>query len=233
MPGFVEALAGAPRPVVMELKARSSAGEDLFQGRSAGELVARYEEAGAPCLSVVTGRWFGGTADLLAEVTAATALPVLQKDFLTNAGQLRRARDLGASAVLLTATLLPGAALAKLVEAALGLGLTPFVEVVSEDEVAALPTAGGRVVDGCVVAVNNKDIRDRERGPADVGRSLRLLPALQAAGVRCPVSASGIEDAAVAARLLDRGFAGLLVGTGLLRADGLDAWFRALDGHRA
>jgi indole-3-glycerol phosphate synthase len=227
MPAFAEALAHAPLPVIMELKPRSAEGEDLFQGRSPGELVALYEEVGAPCLSVVTGHWFGGTTDLLRDVASRTGLPVLQKDFLTNAGQLSAARDLGASAVLLTAALLPRTALAKLVDTSLSLGLTPFVEVTSEAEVAALPPC-----DECVVAVNNKDIRARERGGADIERSLRLLPALASTGTRCPVSASGIGEPEVAARLLDAGFAGLLVGTGLLRADGLEAWCRALDDHR-
>src|SRR5688500_15191766 len=104
MSPFIDALLGARIPVIMELKQRSADGEDLFQGRSTRELVAGYEAAGAPCLSVVTGRWFGGTTDLLREVVAHTNLPVLQKDFLTNTGQLRAANDLGASAVLLTAS---------------------------------------------------------------------------------------------------------------------------------
>lgn len=227
MSAFVDALTGAPHPVIMELKPRSANGEDLFSGRSPAELVANYEAAGAPCLSVVTGRWFGGTTDLLREVAGCTDLPVLQKDFLTNAGQLRKARDLGASAVLLTAALLPRAALASLVDTTLSLGLTPFVEVTSEAEIAALPAC-----DECVVAVNNKDIRHRERGQPDIDRSLRLLPAVRQTGTPCPVSASGIDGPDVAARLLDAGFAGLLVGTGLLRSNGLDAWCRALDDHR-
>jgi indole-3-glycerol phosphate synthase len=222
MPPFIDALLGARVPVIMELKPRAADGEDLFQGRSPGELVAGYEAAGAPCLSVVTGRWFGGTTELLREVTASTDLPVLQKDFLTNARQLRVARDLGASAVLLTASLLPRSALARLVDTALSLGLTPFIEVTSEAEIATLPSC-----EACVVAVNNKDIRDRERGTADIERSLRLLPAVRRTGTRCPVSASGIDRADIATRLLGAGFAGLLVGTGLLRAadlaDGLSA----------
>lgn len=227
MSRFIEALLAADRPVIMELKPRSASGEDLFQGRSPAELVACYEAAGAPCLSVVTGRWFGGTAALLREVSELTRLPVLQKDFLTNAGQLRAARDLGASAVLLTSALLPRAALTKLVATSLSLGLTPFVEVATSAEISALPPC-----EECVVAVNNKDIRDRERGDADIARSLRLLPAVLQSGSKCPVSASGIDSAQVAARLLDAGYTGLLVGTGLLRSDDVKEWFEEIDDQR-
>ncbi|WP_344922051.1 indole-3-glycerol-phosphate synthase [Streptosporangium oxazolinicum] len=224
---FVDALTGARRPVIMELKPRSADGEDLFRGRSPAEIVARYEAAGAPCLSVVTGRWFGGDVGLLAEVVGCTELPVLQKDFVTNTGQLRVASDLGASAVLLTAALLPKVALARLAERALALGLTPFIEVAGPEEVEALPSC-----EGCVVAVNNKDIRVRERGDADVGRSRRLLPAVRRTGSSCPVSASGIDDPGVAAELLNAGYAGLLVGTHLLRADRLESWCEELDDLR-
>ncbi|MEU9235232.1 indole-3-glycerol-phosphate synthase [Streptomyces subrutilus] len=211
----------------MELKPRSAEGEDLFRGRSPAEIVARYEAAGAPCLSVVTGRWFGGDAGLLAEVVGRTGLPVLQKDFITRPGQLRAARELGASAVLLTAALLPKAALARLAEGALALGLTPFIEVAGPAEVESLPSC-----EGCVVAVNNKDIRVRERGDADLARSGRLLPAVLRTGTPCPVSASGIDDPGAAAGLLNSGYAGLLVGTHLLRANRLESWCEELDGLR-
>jgi indole-3-glycerol phosphate synthase len=220
---FVEALLAAERPVVMEVKRKDAHGDDLLGGRTIAGLVADYEAAGAPCLSVVTGRWFGGTEDTLREVAALTDLPLLQKDFLTRRSQLVKARDMGASAVLLTAALLPASALANLVEQALGLGLVPFVEVTSEAEIAAVPAPGD-----CVIAVNNKDIKVQERDAGDIGRSLALLEPLRRAGTPCPVSASGITDPVVAGRLLDAGFAGLLVGTALLRAGGLQEWMAAL-----
>jgi len=74
---FVETLLQAPVPVIEELKPRSADGTELIGARSAAELVDAYTEAGIRCLSVVTGRWFGGTVDLLAEVAARTESPVL------------------------------------------------------------------------------------------------------------------------------------------------------------
>lgn len=227
MSAFLGALLAAERPLIMEVKRRDPHGGDLLGGRTVDELVDAYEQAGAPCLSVVTGRWFGGTPDLLREVAARTGKPLLQKDFITRRDQLATAGDLGASAVLLTASLLPATALSRLVTAALLAGLTPFVEVTTEAEIDAVPHA-----DECAIAVNNKDIKQRERGPADLGRSRELLPALRSAGAGCPVSASGIEDAAEAAGLLDLGFGALLVGTSLLRTRNLSGWLAELDQHR-
>ncbi|MFE6056439.1 indole-3-glycerol-phosphate synthase [Kitasatospora sp. NPDC056446] len=224
---FIDALLTARRPLVMEVKLRDPHGNDLLGPRTVTDLVAHYEQAGAPCLSVVTGRWFGGTTRLLREVTAATDLPVLQKDFLTRPAQLEAAHAMGASAVLLTAALLPAASLRRLVTTALALGLTPFVEITDERELDHLPHP-----DQCVIAVNNKDIRTRERDPGDPTRSLRLLPALRAAGCRAPVSASAITDPATAARLLDAGYAALLVGTALMRTGDLHTWLADLDTAR-
>ncbi|MFC0108447.1 hypothetical protein [Kibdelosporangium aridum] len=221
---FVDALTGADRPVIMELKRRDPNGEDLFGDRSIAEIVAEYEAAGAPCISVVTGRWFGGTDSMLSEVASLTDRPVLQKDFITRRDQLLKARDLGASAVLLTAGLLPRSSMPTLINGSLELGLTPFVEVTDEAEIEVLPSA-----EHCVVAVNNKDIKNRERGLGDLDRSVRLLPALAASGTRCPVSASGITKPQDADRLLAEGYCGLLIGTGLLRTTSLTGWLAELD----
>ncbi len=226
-PTFVEALLSAPTPVITEVKLTDGTGADLLGARTVREVVDAYHDAGARCMSVVTGRWFGGNIKLLHEVTALTDVPVLQKDFLTRESQLRQARELGVSAVLLTAKLLPAAVLGHLIEHALRIGLTPFVEVCDEQEIDA-------VIHGpdCVVAVNNKDIRDRERGSGDIERSLQLLAAVAISGTPCPVSASGIHRPEAAAHLVNSGYAGLLIGTALLRASSPQAWFAEFERHR-
>ncbi|MHB9757702.1 beta/alpha barrel domain-containing protein [Streptomyces sp. BYX5S] len=226
---FIESLLSAERPLVMEIKRRDAHGFDLIAGHTPAETVIAYENAGAPCISVVTGRWFGGTRELLRDVARLTKLPLLQKDFITRKEQLETARELGASAVLLTAGLLPASALRSLAVAALRTGLTPFVEVTTEAEIETVPHA-----DECVIAVNNKDIKTKERDRGDPNRSFDLLPALLASGTRCPVSASAIDTPGTAARLLDAGFAGLLVGTALLRSGDPERWLTDLDhGRRA
>lgn len=224
MTRFIETLLGADRPLIMELKRRDPHGADLFGDRTIPEIVAEYEAAGAPCLSVVTGKWFGGADSMLREVASLTDRPVLQKDFITRKDQLEKAKALGASAVLLTAGLLPRSSMHTLVEGSLAIGLTPFVEVTDESEIDALPRA-----DECVVAVNNKNIKNKEKDAGDLDRSLRLLPALTRSGTRCPVSASGITQPEDAVRILGAGYKGLLIGTGLLRTNNLTEWLTSLD----
>jgi indole-3-glycerol phosphate synthase len=225
--GFIDKLLSSDLPVIMEIKKRDGHDKDLFRQRSLPQIVSDYHHAGAPCLSVVTGRWFGGTDEMLRDVARLTSLPILKKDFITTENQISQAKCMGASAVLLTARVLPRSVLAHLITTALRHGLTPFVEAVSEAELEA-------VVHGedCIIAINNKDIRRRERGPVDVNRSLALYEPALLTGTRCPVSASGIDEPDVAAGLIAAGFKGVLIGTGLLLAESMQRWLRDFTQHR-
>jgi indole-3-glycerol phosphate synthase len=225
---FIDALLGGRVPIIMEVKRSDGEGAELMGERTIPEIVGQYVAVGAPCISVVTGRWFGGDDEMLREVAGLTDLPLLKKDFITREKQIVAAKEMGASAVLLTAKILPAKTFQHLIEITLQHGLTPFVEVVDQDELE-------RVIHphDCVIAVNNKDINTREREPGDIDTSRSLLEATIQAGTPCPVSASAILDPRIAAELIDAGFKGLLIGTGLLRADSIDGWVQAFEHHRA
>jgi indole-3-glycerol phosphate synthase len=214
--------------VSMEVKRQDANGVALMGERTIPELVAEYTAAGAPCISVVTGRWFGGNEQMLRDVAELTTLPLLQKDFITRERQIAAAKEMGASAILLTAQILPKTALPKLIETTLGHGLTPFVEVIDEDEL-------GRVIhaEECVVAINNKDIRNQERDAGDIDVSRAMLEPALRTGTTCPVSASAITDPKVGAELIAAGFKGLLIGTGLLRSGSVQGWVDEFEQHRA
>lgn len=217
---FHETLALAGLPLIMEVKLQGPDGADLMGGRPVPEVVASYLAAGAPCLSVVTGRWFGGSPELLSEVRALTDLPLLRKDFITRQSQLDQTADLGGDAVLLTAQLLPVEGLRRLAEGALARGLTPFIEVVSAEEIHSISDLAAE----SIIAVNNKDIRTRERDAPDLDRSHRLLGDVLDQGCTLPVSASGIDTPEIAQWLLSLGYRGLLVGTALLDHGDLSQW---------
>jgi indole-3-glycerol phosphate synthase len=224
---FLTSLLASPERVIMELKPRDGHGRDLLGARRPADVVADFVRAGAPCLSVVTGRWFGGDDRLLGETARIAGVPILKKDFITTDAQIAAAKSIGASAVLLTARILPRSILQRRIRAALREGLTPFVEVTSESELERVVHA-----EECAIAISNKDIAGRERDVPDLGRSLALLDAVRATGTPCPVSASGIDDPADAARLLDAGFEAVLVGTALLRTASVQRWVDELRRQR-
>jgi indole-3-glycerol phosphate synthase len=225
---FIDALLGASLPVIMEVKRRTGEGEELMGERTIPEIVAEYTAAGAPCISVVTGRWFGGDDQMLRDVAELTDLPLLKKDFITRASQIEAAVEMGASAILLTAQILPQKTLPKLIDMTLEHGLTPFVEVVDEDELGRVTHA-----EQCVVAINNKNIKDQERDAGDIDVSRAMLEPALRAGTTCPVSASAITDPKVGAELIAAGFKGLLIGTGLLRSGSVQGWVDEFEQHRA
>src|ERR1700760_3960361 len=169
---FIDALLTGRLPIIMEVKRSDGEGAELMGERTIAEIVEQYVAAGAPCISVVTGRWFGGNDEMLREVAALTDLPLLKKDFITREKQIVAAKQMGASAVLLTAKILPAKTFQHLIELALGHGLTPFVEVVDQDELATGTHPGA-----CIIGVNNKDINPREGEPGHVDASRSLLEA--------------------------------------------------------
>jgi indole-3-glycerol phosphate synthase len=225
--GFIDALLAARLPIIMEIKRSDGEGAELMGERTIAEIVEQYVAVCAPCISVVTGRWFGGNDAMLKEVAGLTDLPLLKKDFITREKQIVAAKEMGASAVLLTAKILPAKTFQHLIEIALQHGLTPFVEIVDQDELGSVIHARD-----CVIAVNNKDINTREREPGDIDVSRALLEATIAAGTPCPVSASAIVDPHIGAELIDAGFKGLLIGTGLLRAESISGWVTDFERHR-
>jgi indole-3-glycerol phosphate synthase len=224
---FIDTLLASPLPVIMEVKRRTAEGVELMGDRTIPEIVSEYLAAGAPCISVVTGRWFGGEDEMLKEVAGLTDVPLLKKDFIVRESQIADAKEMGASAILLTARILPKSAFKKLIETTLSHELTPFVEIAEHAEIDSVVHA-----EDCIVAVNNKDIREQERGEGDIDLSRSLLEATIETGTPCPVSASAITDPQVAAELVDAGFKGLLIGTGLLQSDSVQGWIDDFERHR-
>jgi indole-3-glycerol phosphate synthase len=200
-------------PVIAEIKVRSAKEGLLIEDRLVEDIVAQYVEGGASCLSVVTGRWFGGDMNLLKRVRSLTSMPILRKDFIVSRKELEASKELGADAVLLTRRLMQPDALARLAAEAIDLGLVPFVEVADETELATTQLPAD-----AVLAINNRDLRIKESDDGDYHTSLRLFEQLGCQRPRALVSASGIRSAEEVGLLINGGFDGVLVGTALLRS---------------
>ena len=179
---FIDALLASPLPIIMEVKRSDGEGAELMGDRTdRGDRLA-VRRGGAPCISVVTGRWFGGNDQMLRDVAGLTDLPLLKKDFITREKQIVAAKEMGASAVLLTAKILP----------------CQDVPAPDRDHARARadPVRRGRrpgrarqrdPPGDCIIAVNNKDINTREREPGDIDTSRSLLEATIESGTPCPV----------------------------------------------
>ncbi len=209
-PRFHSALAAAPSPIIAEIKPSSPKVGPLLAHRTIQEVAAEYARAGAPCLSVTTGRWHKGSIDMI-EQMAGTGLPVLRKDFITSPRDLEISIRAGAAAVLLTCKLIRRSDILRLCDAALKLDITPFVEAANAAELADL-----RLPSGAILAINNRDIRQKEVDDGGVEHSAGLYDLARQTHTGLLVSASGLLAPADVTRARDLGFDGVLVGTALL-----------------
>jgi indole-3-glycerol phosphate synthase len=134
--------------------------------------------------------------------------------------QVDEARAAGASGVLLIATLLDAAALASLLDAALGQDMFILLETFDRNDLDRVTVLleDARYRDAAhnhrlLVGVNTRNLRTLE---VDEARLATLAPALPEA--RC-VAESGLHTADDAARVAALGYRLALVGTALMRSE--------------
>jgi indole-3-glycerol phosphate synthase len=206
--GFRRALLGRGTRVIAELKRRSPSKGEIRPDFDPVAIARAYQSGGAAALSVLTDeRYFGGSLAVLEAVRAATALPLLRKDFVIDAYQIDEARVAGADAVLLIVAALAPADVARLRKHAVGLGLDVLVEV---HDAAELDVAKGAGAD--LIGINNRDLRSFRTDLAVTERLASQVP--EGALV---VTESGIFGPEDMARLQRAGAFAFLVGESLMR----------------
>ncbi len=215
--GFAAALRRPGTGFVAELKKASPTKGLLRADFDPAAIAARYEEAGAAAVSVLTeATHFMGSLENLLAARRACSLPMLRKDFIFDPYQAHEARAAGADALLLIVAALEPSLLSDLLGLVHALGMDALVEVHDEAE---LETASGLPCD--VIGVNNRNLKT---GEVDIATSVRLAP-MFAAGT-CKISESGIKSRADVVRLEAAGYDGFLVGETLVtRPDPGEALF--------
>jgi indole-3-glycerol phosphate synthase len=206
---FLSALRGPRLAVIAEMKQRTPSMGVLRDEYRPSDIAHAYAEGGAAAISVLTHMaGFGGRAEHLRMVRAATDLPILRKDFVTDPFEVAEARACGADAVLLIVAALEKSQLKDLLAVTTSRGLAALVEVHDEGETAIALEAGARAV-----GVNHRDLRDFS---VDLGLTERLRP-LVPKDVAF-VAESGIHGPEDARRLREAGADAILVGELLMRS---------------
>ncbi|GAA1399306.1 indole-3-glycerol phosphate synthase TrpC [Catellatospora coxensis] len=193
--------------VIAEVKRSSPSKGALAEIPDPAELAAEYEAGGARAVSVLTeGRWFGGSLDDLAAVRARIGIPVLRKDFVCSAYQVHEARAYGADLVLLIVAALEQKVLTGLLDRIESLGMTPLVEVHTEEEADRALEAGARVI-----GVNARNLRTLE-----VDRTVfeRIAPGLPNSVLK--IAESGVRGPLDLIKYASAGADAVLVGEGLV-----------------
>jgi indole-3-glycerol phosphate synthase len=207
---FTGALRRPGLAVIAEMKQRTPTMGVLAEDYSPADLAHVYTEGGAAAISVLTHMAsFGGRPEHVMAARAATTLPILRKDFVTDPFEIAEARAAGADAVLLIVAALQQAQFADLMAVARSRGISALVEVHDERETSVALEAGAQLI-----GVNHRDLRTFEVDLALTERLRKLIPATVVV-----VAESGIQTPDDARRVYEAGANAILVGEALMRAD--------------
>lgn len=196
--------------IIAEIKRASPSKGVLAEISNPEELAVTYEEGGASAISVLTEqRKFKGSLEDLGSVRKAVSLPLLRKDFISTKHQILEARAYGADIILLIVAGLKEDELISLGEFAKDLGMTPFYETHSKEELKIAAGLGARLI-----GVNARDLVTFE---TDRDLFSRLYDQIPSDAIK--VAESAVRDASDVNRYRDAGADVVLVGEALVTSD--------------
>jgi indole-3-glycerol phosphate synthase len=202
-------LTAEPMTIIAEVKRSSPSKGALAAIESPASLAARYEEAGAAVVSVLTEkRRFGGSLEDLIEVRKAISTPILRKDFMVDEYQFFEARAAGADVVLLIVAALSKNQLKDYYDLATELGMAVLVETHTEQEIE-----DAMVINPRIIGVNARNLKTLE---IDVAAFSRLIPMIPAEVIR--VAESGISQRSEVEIAHNAGAQAILVGETLVKS---------------
>ncbi|RLK63441.1 indole-3-glycerol phosphate synthase TrpC [Atopobacter sp. AH10] len=220
-PNFTTALQKPGLSVIAECK-KASPSKGLIAPDFPYLAIAKaYEKAGADAVSVLTEpQYFKGCNDYLKEISQAITIPCLRKDFVVDPYMIYEAKVLGASAVLLIASLHTPKELEDNLNLCQDLGLSPLVEVHQKEEIAMVND-----LNAPIIGINNRNLANFE---VDLETTKKLRDLLSPNALF--VAESGIHTRMDVLAMEAIGADAILVGESLMRAKDKTAQLRALKG---
>lgn len=197
--------------VIAEMKRASPSKGLIAEGADPVAQAITYYNAGAACISVLTdSHFFKGSFEDLAAVADNVPIPLLCKDFIVHPVQIDRAKNAGASVILLIVAALTDAELTEFHAYALASGLEVLVEVHDEAELKR-----ALAVNAKLIGVNNRDLRTFK---VDLKRTEEIATLFPFEEERVLISESGIWESEDALFVASTGASAVLVGESLMRS---------------
>lgn len=216
---FLHALQKPGLNIIAEIKPKSPSAGTLRDDLNVNEIVRVYSKY-ACAISVLTDeKFFGGSLELLSEVSKLSPLPTLCKDFILDPYQCYLARHHGAQAVLLIVKILDQEKLEALYKQINELAMTAIVEVQNKIE---LERALALEPKPQVILINNRNLEDFKIN-FDTTKELTSI----IRGRTTIISASGLQSKSDIEGLIPF-CSNFLVGSHFMRSDNLENQFKEL-----
>jgi indole-3-glycerol phosphate synthase len=201
-------------PIIAEIKAASPSKGSIRNNINSIKLAELMMKGGAAGLSVLTEpKHFNGSTKYISHIRAAHSYPILMKDFIISEAQVKTARKIGASAILLISTLYNRGygeiGLEEMIDLAHRKGLEVLLETHSIEEFKT-----GLNTDADLIGINNRDLKTLK---TDIKFTESILKQVKPAG-KIVISESGIKNASDIVFLRDCGAKAFLVGSSIMES---------------
>jgi indole-3-glycerol phosphate synthase len=196
--------------LIAEIKFASPSAGLILENTDPTLIGRLYEQAGAAAISLLTDKkFFRGDLSQLPQLKKAVSLPILRKDFIIDAAQVREAFSYGADAILLIARILSQPRLAEFISMCRELEIHPLTEIHDAEDLEKAIESGADII-----GINNRDL---DTFNVDIRATSELAPLVPKDCIL--VGESGIERAEDILLLKEAGIHAVLVGSALMRSN--------------
>lgn len=209
MPSFHEALAKPGPSIIGEFKRKSPSKGNINFTAGVKQVAKEYQDAGIAAISVLTdNEFFGGNNTDLQLVAEFIRIPLLRKEFIIDEYQVIESKSIGASAILLIASVLSAREVEQLSDLAFNLGMEVLLEIHDEKD---LDKMNHKIE---LIGVNNRNLKTFE---VKIDNSLELFSMLP---LNClKVAESGFQSTDDVKRLFTAGYDAFLIGEKFMKSD--------------
>lgn len=205
---FYNALKKAGPSVIGEFKRKSPSRGIINPQAEPADVARGYENGGVAAMSILTdNEFFGGTNNDLMTVARVSKIPLLRKEFIVDEYQIIESKSIGASAILLIASVLTKKEISRFSRLATESGLDILFEIHSAEELEKISD------DIKIIGVNNRNLNNFD---VSITNSVNIINLLPADCIR--VAESGFKTADEVALLYGSGYDSFLIGEHFMRS---------------
>jgi indole-3-glycerol phosphate synthase len=209
MPSLYEILAEPIPSIIGEFKRKSPSKGVINISADVKQVVKGYQEAGISAISILTdNEFFGGKDTDLRIVAEFARIPLLRKDFIIDEYQVIESKSIGASAILLIASVLSKPDVTILSDLAYNLGMDVLFEIHDEKDLEKMTHKIK------IIGVNNRNLKTFD---VSIENSSDLFSRLPLSCLK--VAESGFHTPDDVKRLFHVGYDAFLIGEKFMRSE--------------